>query len=204
MSPSPGSGKAPEDRAPDEPAPDFAMQRAVEILAHVYEANRARRNACPEPVEGPAPLDRPVVLANERLVFALAATMRTEVERTFGVAFAYPMRGWHTYAAREEGRRYFLSLFYAEQKLVALEYYLPKAVRAPTLAARDYGPFRLSPGDVALGAPTSALDERYVDAVGGPAPIVYAEAYEARFPGGVAYVMGNDGRIERLGLYAAS
>jgi hypothetical protein len=184
-----------EDEAP---APDFAMRRAVEILAQVYETSRARRNV------PPAPLDRPVVLANERLVFALGTTTRAEVERAFGVAFAYPMRGWHTYAAREEGRRCFLSLFYAEQKLVALEYYLPKADRAPSLAARDYGAFRLSPGDVAVGASTSALDERYAGAVGGPAPIVYAEAYEARFPGGVAYVMGNGGRVERLGLYAAS
>ena len=182
----------------DSPAPDFAMQRAVEILAQVYEANRARRNV------PPAPLDRPVVLANERLVFALGTTTRAEDERAFGVAFAYPMRGWHTYAAREDGRRYFLSLFYSEQKLVALEYYLPKTDRAPSLAARDYGAFRLSPGEVALGAATSALDQRYVDAVGGPAPVVYAEAYEARFPGGVAYVMGNGGRVERLGLYAAS
>jgi hypothetical protein len=180
------------------PAPDFAMQRAVEILAKVYETGRARRNV------PPAPLDRPVVLANERLVFALGTTARADVEHVFGVAFAYPMRGWHTYAAREDGQRYFLSLFYAQNALVALEYYLPKADRAPTLAARDYGPFRLSPGDVALGAATSSLDERYVTAVGGPAPVVYAEAYEARFPGGVAYVMGNDGRIERLGLYAAT
>ncbi|MBV8299246.1 MAG: hypothetical protein JO083_06870 [Candidatus Eremiobacteraeota bacterium] len=187
------------DRPSEEPrAPDFAMQRAVEILARVYEANRGRPNV------PPAPLERPVVLANERLVFALGTTTRAEVERAFGVAFAYPLRGWHTYAAREDARRYFLSLFYSEQKLIALEYYLPKADRAPSLAARDYGPFRFSPGDVALGAATGALDERYAPAVGGPAPVVYAEAYEARFPGGVAYVMGNDGRVERLGLYAAT
>ena len=182
----------------DDPAPGFAMLRAAEILAQVYEAGRAKRNA------PPAPLDRPVVLANEQLVFALGTTTRADVERAFGVAFSYPMRGWHTYAAREDGRRYFLSLFYSGVTLVALEYYLPKADRAPSLAARDYGPFRLSPGDVALGAATASLDERYVTAVGGPAPVVYAQAYEARFPGGVAYVMGNDGRIERLGLYAAT
>ena len=182
----------------DGPAPDFAMQRAVEILAQVYEAGRTRRNVAP------APLDRPVVLANEQLSFALGTTTRADVERAFGVAFSYPMRGWHTYAAREDGRRYFLSVFYAGAALVALEYYVPKADRAPSLAARDYGAFRLSPGDVALGAATAALDERYVTAVGGPAPIVYAEAFEARFPGGVAYVMGNAGRIERLGLYAAT
>jgi hypothetical protein len=186
---------------PEEPeggAPDFAMHRAVEILASIYERNRARRNV------PPAPLDRPVVLATDRLVFALGTTTRTEVERAFGIAFSYPMRGWHTYAAREDGARNFLSLFYAEGTLVALEYYVPKADRAPGLAARDYGALRLSPGDVAVGAPTGSLDPRYVVAVGGPAPVVYAEAYEARFPGGVAYVMGNAGRVERLGLYAAT
>jgi hypothetical protein len=184
--------------AEDDRAPDFAMRRAVDILAGIYEKNRARANV------PPAPLDRPVVLANENLVFALGTTTLADVERAFGVAFSYPMRGWHTYAAREAGARNFLSLFYANGVLVALEYYVPRTDRAPALAARDYGPFRLSPGDVALGAPTSALDERYGAAVGGPAPIVYAEAFEARFPGGVAYVMGNAGKTERLGLYAAT
>ena len=177
-------------------APDFAMQRAVEILAQVYEKSRARANL------PPVPLDRPVVLTSEQLVFAVGTTTRAEVEKAYGVAFQYPMRGWHSYAARDGGTRNFLSLFYAKNVLVAAEYYLPKADRAPGLAARDYGTFRLTPGDVALGASTGALDERYTTAVGGPAPIVYKEAFEARFPGGVAYVMGNGGRIERLGLYA--
>jgi hypothetical protein len=182
----------------DDPVPDFAMRRAVEILAQVYENNRARRNV------PPAPLDRPVVLANEQHVFALGTSTRADVERAFGIAFAYPMRGWHTYASRENGGRFFLSLFYSEGTLVAVEYYVPKADRAPGLAARDYGAFRLSPGDVALGSSTASLDERYTTAVGGPAPVVYKEAYEARFPGGVAYVMGNGGLVERLGLYAAT
>lgn len=182
----------------DEPVPDFAMRRAVEILARVYETNRAKRNV------PPAPIDRPVVLAGERLTFAIGTTRRADVERAFGVGFQYPMRGWHSYAAREDGERRFLSLFYHDGVLIALEYYLPKVDRAPTLAARDYGLFRLTPGDVALGAATATLDERYVVAVGGPAPVIYAEAYEVRFPGGVAYVMGNAGRVERIGLYAAT
>jgi hypothetical protein len=182
----------------DERAPDFAMQRAVEILAQVYERGRSQPNV------PPVPLDRPVVLTTDRLVFTLGTTTRTDVEREFGVAFSYPMRGWHSYAAREDGARRFLSLFYSDETLIALEYYVPKADRAPGLAARDYGALRLSPGDVALGASTGALDPRYTPAVGGPAPVVYAEAYEARFPGGVAYVMGNGGRIERLVLYAAT
>ncbi|HTW85325.1 MAG TPA: hypothetical protein VMD91_14740 [Candidatus Sulfotelmatobacter sp.] len=179
-------------------APDFAMQRAVEILAQVYERSRARANV------PPAPLDRPVVLTSDQLVFAVGTTTRADVEKAYGVAFQYPMRGWHSYAAREGGARNFLSLFYSKDVLVAAEYYLPKADRAPGLAARDYGSFRFSPGDVALGASTAALDERYGPAVGGPAPVVYAEVFEARFPGGVAYVMGNHGRIERLGLYAGT
>jgi hypothetical protein len=29
----------------------------------------------------------------------------------------------------------------------------------------------------------------------------YAEIFEARFPGGAAYAMGNDGIIERLAIY---
>lgn len=182
----------------DERPPDFAMHRAVEILARVYEAQRAKRNL------PPVPIDRPVVLANDGFSFALGTTTRADVERAYGVAFQYPMRGWHSYAAREDGERRFLSLFYREGALVALEYYLPKVDRAPQLVARDYGHFRLTPGDVALGAPTASLDARYVAAVGGPAPVVYGEAYEVRFPGGVAYVMGNDGRVERIGLYAAA
>ncbi len=187
-----------EDDPADPVAPDFAMQRAVEVLARVYEANRARRNV------PPAPLDRPVVLACERLVFAVGETRRNAVEHAFGVGFSYPIRGWHTYAARDDGHRIFLSLFYADAVLVALECYIPKLDRAPALAPRDFGALRLSPGDVALGATTSSLDARYVTAVGGPAPVIFAETYEARFPGGVAYVMGNDGRVERLGLYAAT
>jgi hypothetical protein len=183
---------------PEDEAPDFAMLRAVEILAAVYERNRTQPNV------PPVPLERPVVLTTDRLVFALGTTTRAEVERAFGVAFSYPMRGWHTYAAREDGSRNFLSLFYGDGGLIALEYYLPKADRAPGLAARDYGTVRLSPGDVALRASTASLDPRYVPATGGPAPVVYGEAYEARFPGGVAYVMGNGGAIERLGLYAAT
>lgn len=188
----------------DERAPDFAMQRAVEILARVYETNRAKRER--DAAQGPPPpIDRPVVLANERLTFGIGTTTRAEVERAFGVAFAYPMRGWHTYAASEDGERRFLSLFYDKgQTLIALEYYIPKTAGAPSLRAQAYGFFRLTPGDVALGAATATLDERYVTAVGGPAPVVYAEAHEVRFPGGVAYVMGNDGRVERLGLYTAT
>jgi hypothetical protein len=186
------------DGDPPEPdAPDFATQRAVEILARVYEKNRSRRNV------PPPPLDEPVVLAGGPVAFGVGTTRRAGVERALGVAFAYPMRGWHTYAAREDGRRIFLSLFYARDVLVALECYLPKLDRAPALAPRDFGPLR-SPGEVALGAPTASLDARYVTAVGGPAPVIFAESYEARFPGGVAYVMGNAGRIERLGLYAAT
>jgi hypothetical protein len=38
--------------------------------------------------------------------------------------------------------------------------------------------------------------------VGGPGKVVYDRAFEARFPGGVAYAMSSKGVVERLALYA--
>lgn len=182
----------------DDPAPGFAMQRAVEILAKIDATRRSRGGVAP------VPLDRAVVLVNERLTFALGTTAKADVERAFGASCAYPLPGWHTYAAQEHGTRRLLSAFFRDGTLVGLEYYVPKTTAAPELPACDAGTFRLVPGDVVLGSPASALDRRYTPAVGGPAPLVYAAAFEARFPGGVVYVMANDGRIERFGLYAAT
>ena len=36
----------------------------------------------------------------------------------------------------------------------------------------------------------------------GPGTAVYKHAFEVRYPGGVAYAMGNDGTVSRLVLYA--
>jgi hypothetical protein len=179
----------------DPNAPDFAMLRAVEILANIYE--RARKQADVPP----PPSDKPIVLFSEGLQFAVGVTTRADVEKQFGVAFAYPAKGWHTYCVRgTRGERLFLSAFYADGTLASAELYAPQVDRAPRLEARNIT-FRFVPGEVAVGAPLQSLPEHFgrmpVPSNLGP----YADMFEARFPGGAAYAMGNEGTIERLALY---
>lgn len=180
----------------EKPPPDFAMLRAVEILAQMHDRVRKRANT------PPAPIERPVVLQSERLTLAVAKTKRAEVERELGIAFSYPARGWHTYATSESGQRCLLSLFYKNSILVATELYVPRGPHAPNLQARNMGGFRLEPGSVRVGMPTGAIPEPFTPAVGGPGKVVYDSAFEARFPGGVAYAMAAKGVIERLTIYA--
>jgi hypothetical protein len=179
----------------EKPPPDFAMLRAVEILASI--ATRARS----APIVPPPPIDRPVILFSETIAFQVGKTKRREVERELGTGFPYPSKGWHTYASRAGGSRRLLSAIYHHDVLTGVEYYLPKGDGVPALAPRDWGDFRLIPGEVALGMALASLDTRYTEAVGGPGQLVYAQAYEIRFPGGLGYVMGNDGNAERLVLY---
>ena len=179
-------------------APDFAMLRAVEVLASI--ANRARTT----PGVPPPPIDRPVVLFNETQAFRIGTTTKREVERSLGTGFSYPAKGWHTYSVHgPQSERWLISLFYKDDIVVGIEHYVPKSDSAPKLQPRNIGGFRLIPGEVGLGTPFSALDARYVPAVGGPGTVVYDTSYEIRFPGGLAYVMGNAGTIERLVIYAA-
>jgi hypothetical protein len=181
--------------------PDFAMARAVEILAKIYER---QRDAAKVP---PVPFDRVVVLFNETVAFDVTKTTRRDVERALGIAFSYPVRGWHTYCVRgAEGTREFVSLFYearpkAESTLVSAELYLPKVDRAPALEPRNLGRFRLIPGEIAIGAPLTTLPENFarIEKPEGLGP--YEDIFEARYPGGSAYAMGNAGTIERLALY---
>lgn len=180
-----------------EDAPDFAMLRAVEILASIASGRRTSTNVPPPPI------DRPVVLFNEIQRFELGTTKRADVERTLGSGFSFPAKGWHAYASRYGGERRLLCAFYRDGVLVGVEYFLPKGDGVPALAPRDLGDFRLLPGEVGIGAALGSLDARYTLAPGGPAQLVYAQAFEIRFPGGLGYVMGNDGRAERLVLYAA-
>jgi hypothetical protein len=175
------------------------MLRAVEVLAQMHERARRRENTPPKP------LDRPVVLHSTRMAFAVGKTTRPQVERELGIAFSYPARGWHTYATNESGKTCLLSAFYnKEGTLVAVELYIPRSDRAPSLAPRDLAGFRLEPGGIAIGMHVDAVTETFTPAVGGPGPVVYDRAFEARFPGGVAYAMARKGTIERLALYAAS
>ncbi|MDE2481588.1 MAG: hypothetical protein KGN02_05325 [bacterium] len=180
----------------DERPPDFTMQRAVEILADIYE--RARSN---ERVP-PPPADRPIVMFSETIALDVTSTTRADVERALGVAFAYPQRGWHTYCVRgDDGRRLFLSCFYAKDRLASAELYLPRVERAPNLAPRDLR-FRLVPGEIAIGRSITTLPEHFAPAGGLPTNLgPYAQMFEARFPGGAAYAMGNEGALERLAIY---
>jgi hypothetical protein len=179
------------------PPPDFATLRAVEILASI--ALGARKN----PILPPPPIDRPVVLFNETQAFAIGTTTRAEVERALGTGFPFPAKGWHTYAVRAGDGRRLLSVVYRSDVLSGAEFYIPKTDKAPPLAPRTIGDFRLIPGEIAIGTMMRALDTRYTEAVGGPGHLMYDAVYEIRFPGGLGYVMGNDGLAERLAIYTA-
>jgi hypothetical protein len=180
----------------ERPPPDFAMLRAIEILARMHD--RARK----KPNTPPAPIERPVVLQSERLTLRVSATKRVEVERELGIGFSYPARGWHTYASKEGAQRCLLSLFYKSGTLLAAELYVPRGPHAPNLQARDLGGFRLEPGGVHVGMQTSIMPEPFTPAIGGPGKVVYDSAFEARFPAGVAYAMASKGTIERMTIYA--
>jgi hypothetical protein len=173
------------------------MQRAVEILANIYERQQ-KSNDVPPP-----PADKPIVLFNETIAFDVTRTHRNDVERALGIAFSYPTRGWHTYCVRGvEGARLFASLFYSADALIAAELYVPKVERAPKLEPRDLT-FRFVPGELAVGKPITALPEHFgrISALAETFG-AYKEMFEARFPGGSAYAMGNGGTIERLAIYA--
>lgn len=180
----------------EKPPPDFAMLRAVEILAKMHERARSSPNT------PPAPIDRPVLLQSERFTLQVAKTKRVDVERELGIAFSYPARGWHTYATSESGTRALLSAFYKNGILVAVELYVPRGPHAPDLQARNFGGLRLEPGGVRIGMQVHAIPQPFTPAVGGPGKVVYDQAFEARFLGGVAYAMASKGIVERLTVYA--
>ncbi len=184
------------------PPADFAMTRAVEILYKLYEKQRRDTS---QPM--PPPIDRVVVLFNETIAFDVTKTTRTDVERTLGIAFAYPVRGWHTYCVRGDAGREFVSLFYAKDArgaaaLVSAELYLPRADRAPALEPRNLGRFRLVPGEIGIGGQMASLPASFgrIPKPEGLGP--FEDIFEARFPGGSVYVMGNKGAIERIAIYA--
>jgi hypothetical protein len=180
----------------DRPPPDFAMVRAVEILAAIAEKRMRQPNVPPPPI------DVPVILFNENVRFQTGVTKRADVVRALGTGFPYPAKGWDTYGIREGHEKRLLSAFYKDDLLVGVEFYKPLTDTVPNLAPRDIGEFRLVPGEVRVGTAIVGLDERFVDAVGGPGSAVYTYAYEVRYPGGVAYAMGNEGTVSRLVLYA--
>lgn len=179
-----------------EEPPDFAMLRAVEILASIYERVHKANDA------PPPPSDKPILIFSERLALDVNTTTRADVERQLGIGFMYPTRGWHSYGVRgTNNARLLLSIFYSKDHLASAELYLPKVDRAPKLEPQD-AHFRLVPGEIQVGTPITSLPEHFGRMAGIPAELgAYAEMFEARYPGGAAYAMGNDGLIERLAIY---
>jgi hypothetical protein len=182
--------------------PDFALLRAVEILERIAK-ERAQPNAPPVSVEFP------ITLAADRCTFAIGKTRRREVEHAFGRGHSYPAKGFHSYMiapyetqADDAPKRWLLSVFYRGDLLFGVEHYIPKVKVLPPMPLATPGTLRIEPGGFKLGGPLHSLDY-FVPAHGGPSPVVYSLSFEARFAGGVAWVMGNGGRIERLAIYGA-
>ena len=171
------------------------MVRAVEILAQIAEKQMASAHALPPPI------DVPIVLFNEHIMFVTGKTRRDAVIAALGPGYAYPAKGWETYAMRESNARYLLSALYREDVLAGVDYYLPKGNSVPELAARNFGEFRLVPGQLAIGNDMTQLDQRFVPVAQGPDARTYSHAFEVRYPGGVAYAQGTGGFIQRLVLY---
>jgi len=172
------------------------MVRAVEILVQIAERQRKLQNVLPPPI------DVPIVLFNEHVMFVIGKTQRSAVTAELGPGYAFPTKGWETYAMHEGGTRCFLSTLYRDDVLVGADYYVAPANRVPELRARNFGEFRFVPGQIMIGSDMLRLDERFVAVPEGPDARTYSHAFEVRFPGGVAYAQGTGGLVQRLVLYA--
>ena len=178
------------------PPPDFAMVRAVEILAQIAEKQLKSAHVLPPPI------DVPIILFNEHIMFVIGKTQRAAVSAELGSGYAFPTKGWETYAMHEGTTRCLLSALYYDDVLVGVDYYIAPANRVPELRARNFGEFRFVPGQIMIGSDMLGLDERFVAVAEGPDSRTYSHAFEVRFPGGVAYAQGTGGHVQRLVLYA--
>ena len=133
-------------------------------------------------------------------------TTRRAIETHLGPAVEYPAPGWRTWAAAgPRGETWILSAIYRGQVLIGVEHYLAKTENLPRFTPPANGIFRMIPGDVMIGNRTKGLPERFLSAGGsdgGPRSIVYQQAYEARWKYGIALINGNDGKVERIAIYA--
>jgi hypothetical protein len=126
--------------------------------------------------EQPPVSTEPLTLASDNLVMMVGFTTRRAIERRLGPAVEYPAPGWKTWAAAGlRGEVWILSAIYRGQVLIG------------------------------IGKPVTALGPRFVSAAGkegGVRSIVFQHAYQARWPHGVGIISGNNGRVERIALYA--
>ena len=179
------------------PPPDFAMVRAVEILAQIAEKQLKSAHVLPPPI------DVPIVLFNEHVMFVIGKTQRAAVVAELGSGYAFPTKGWETYAMNERSTRCLLSALYNDDVLVGVDYYVAPANRVPELRVRNFGEFRFVPGQIMIGGDMLGLDDRFIAVAEGPDARTYSHTLEVRFPGGIAFVQGTGGRVQRLVLYAA-
>jgi hypothetical protein len=161
----------------------------------------------PAPVAVPEPVStEPITLASDQLVFLVGFTTRRAIERRMGPAVEYPAPGWKTWvAAGLRGERWILSAIYRGQVLIGIEHYLAKTENLPRLTPPANGIFKMQPGNIGIGTPVERLPKRFISAGGKDGSvrsIVYQNAFQARWPHGVAIISGNDGRVERIALYA--
>jgi hypothetical protein len=162
---------------------------------------KAESQPAPEPVS-----TEPLTLVSDSLTFLVGFTTRRAIERRMGPAVEYPAPGWKTWAAAGlRGEVWILSAIYRGQVLIGIEHYLAKTENLPRFTPPANGIFKMMPGNIGIGTRITALGDRFVSAAGregGPRSLVYQHAYQARWPHGVAIISGNDGRVERMALYA--
>ena len=165
-----------------------------------------KKKAAPAPAPEP-PSTEPITLqSGDSLTFWVGFTTRRAIERRLGPAIEYPAPGWKTWAVSGlRGETWILSAIYRGHVLIGVEHYLAKTENLPRFTPPANGMFKLQPGNIGIGANISNLGDRFRSAAGkdGSArSLVYQHAFEARWPHGIAFVCGNNNRVERLALYA--
>jgi hypothetical protein len=165
-----------------------------------------KKKPAPAPPPEPVVSTEPLTLVSDSLTFLVGFTTRRAIERRMGPAVEYPAPGWKTWAAAGlRNERWILSAIYRGQVLIGIEHYVAKTENLPRFTPPANGIFKLMPGDIGIHSSIKDLGERFVSAAGkegGPRSIVYQHAYQARWPHGVAIISGNNGRVERIALYA--
>jgi hypothetical protein len=152
------------------------------------------------------PSNEPLRLSCGSLSFVVGFTTRRAIETRLGPAVEYPAPGWRTWAAAgNRGDCWILSAIYRGTVLIGIEHYVAKTENLPRDTPPANGLYTMMPGDISIGNRISSLPDRFRSVggkEGGARSIVYQQAFEARWPHGVAFICGNNGRVERLALYA--
>jgi hypothetical protein len=166
---------------------------------------KKKADSVPEPVSE-LPPNPPLKLKCGTLEFVVGFTTRRAIESRLGPAVEYPAPGWRTWAAAgDRGDCWILSAIYRGQVLIGIEHYIAKTDQLPRDTPPANGLYVMTPGSIQLGGNIKRLPERFKSLggrEGGARSIVFQHAYESRWPHGIAFVCGNNNRIERLALYA--